>query len=52
MPEVHWRCEHPLTEDVKMAAQPDHKAKLEADGYLCEVYEDLAADDLGKESND
>ena len=43
---IHWRCEHPDTQDVKMAAKPDHKAKLEADGYVCEVYSDEAAPEI------
>lgn len=52
MPEVHWRCEHPITGDVKMAAQPDHRYKLEMDGYVCEIYEDLAPVDLDEEGHD
>lgn len=38
--DITWRCEHPLNGDVKMAAKPDHKEKLEQEGYICEVYPD------------
>ena len=36
--ETIWRCEHFGTGDVKMAAKPDHRDKLEDEGYVCEVY--------------
>jgi len=35
---ITWRCEHLLSGDVKMAAKPDHRDKLEDEGYVCEVY--------------
>lgn len=38
--ETTWRCEHPTTGDVKMAAKPDHREKLELNGYVCEVFID------------
>lgn len=41
MTKLPWRCEHPVTGDVKMAAKEDHKEKLEAEGYTCEVYPDM-----------
>lgn len=40
MAKYPWRCEHPETGDVKMAAKTAHKDKLEDDGYVCEVYPD------------
>lgn len=51
MTKLPWRCEHPVTGDVKMAAKEDHKIKLEADGYMCEVCEDLAPVDPDRESH-
>lgn len=38
--ETTWRCENFATGDVKMAAKPDHRDKLEEEGYVCEVYHD------------
>lgn len=38
MKEVTWRCERPSDGDVKMAAKPEHKSRLEEEGYVCEVY--------------
>ncbi len=44
--DTHWRCEHPVTKDVKMAAKPEHAAKLVLDGYECEIYHEMAAPDV------
>jgi len=33
-----WRCEHPDTGDVKMAAKPEHRTKLEDEGYVCALF--------------
>lgn len=41
-----WRCEHPVTKDVKFAAIEDHKNKLEDKGYECVVYPDMDFDTL------
>lgn len=52
MSEIHWRCEHPITGDVKKAAKVDHRIKLELDGYVCEVCDDLAPVDPDRESHE
>lgn len=37
MPDIVWRCYRASDEDVKFAAIEDHKLKLEAKGYVCEL---------------
>lgn len=40
MAEVTWRCERPADGDIKMAAKPEHKDKLEQEGYVCAILHD------------
>lgn len=38
MSDITWICENPDDGDVKMAAKPEHRVKLEEQGYICVVY--------------